>query len=59
MAIGATVPGVIALEDGEITVRPIMRFTLSADHRVVDGAVAARFIADLKETLENPTVKDY
>lgn len=59
LAIGATVPGVIALEDGEITVRPIMRFTLSADHRVVDGAVAARFIADLKETLENPTVKDY
>ena len=59
LAIGATVPGVVALEDGEITVRPIMHFTLSADHRVVDGAVAARFIADLKETLENPTVMDY
>jgi len=59
LAIGAIAPDVVALEDGEITVRPIMHFTLSADHRIVDGAVAARFIADLKETLENPTVMDY
>jgi pyruvate dehydrogenase E2 component (dihydrolipoamide acetyltransferase) len=58
LAIGASVPRVIALEDGEITVRPIMRFTLSADHRVVDGAVAARFIADLKAVLEDPTLRD-
>lgn len=58
LAIGATVPGVIALENGEIAARPILRFTLSADHRVVDGAVAAKFIADLKSAMENPSLRD-
>jgi pyruvate dehydrogenase E2 component (dihydrolipoamide acetyltransferase) len=32
----------------------MMALTLSADHRIVDGAVAARFMADLREALENP-----
>jgi pyruvate dehydrogenase E2 component (dihydrolipoamide acetyltransferase) len=59
LAIGATTQEVIALENGAIAVRPIMRFTLSADHRIVDGAVAARFIADLKTTLENPILMNY
>lgn len=35
-------------------VRPMMTLTLSADHRVVDGAIAARFMADLREALEHP-----
>lgn len=59
LAIGAILPVVVSLPGDEIAVRPIMRFTLSADHRVVDGAVAARFIADLKATLENPIVMNY
>ena len=59
LAIGATTPEVVALEGGAIAVRPIMRFTLSADHRIVDGAVAARFIADLKTILENPILMNY
>jgi len=59
LAIGATTNEVVALEDGAIAVRPIMRFTLSADHRIVDGAVAARFIADLKTTFENPILMNY
>ena len=56
LAIGATTSEVVATPDGAIAVRPIMRFTLSADHRIVDGAVAARFIADLKTNLENPVL---
>jgi pyruvate dehydrogenase E2 component (dihydrolipoamide acetyltransferase) len=59
LAIGATTSEVVAVPEGAIAVRPIMRFTLSADHRIVDGAVAARFIADLKTTLENPVLMNY
>ena len=40
--------------DGQIELRPIMHLTLSADHRIVDGATGARFLADLKSILENP-----
>ncbi len=59
LAIGATTPEVVPLEGGAITIRPIMRFTLSADHRIVNGAVAANFIADLKAKLENPIFMNY
>ncbi|MEV6273402.1 2-oxo acid dehydrogenase subunit E2 [Kribbella sp. NPDC051936] len=31
-----------------------MRYTLSADHRLLDGAIGARFLADLTALLENP-----
>ena len=40
--------------DGQVQLRPTMQMTLSADHRIVDGAAGARFLADLKTTLENP-----
>jgi pyruvate dehydrogenase E2 component (dihydrolipoamide acetyltransferase) len=59
LAVGATIPEVVALPDGAIATRPIMRLTLSADHRIVDGAVAAGFIGDLKTTLENPILMNY
>lgn len=39
---------------GSITVRPMMNLCLSFDHRVVDGAYAARFLNRLKELLEWP-----
>ena len=58
LAIGAILPAVVSPAGDEIAVRPWMRFTLSADHRVVDGAVAARFLADLKRILEDPPVLD-
>lgn len=38
--------------DGGIHVRPIMKLTLSSDHRVIDGAVAAQFMGCLKGKLE-------
>jgi pyruvate dehydrogenase E2 component (dihydrolipoamide acetyltransferase) len=43
----------LGTENG-IELRPMMNVTLSADHRVVDGATAARFLAELKASLENP-----
>lgn len=39
--------------DGGIHVRPIMKLTLSSDHRVIDGAVAAQFMGRVKALLEN------
>jgi pyruvate dehydrogenase E2 component (dihydrolipoamide acetyltransferase) len=56
LAVGATQNEVVAGDDGQVVVRPIMHVTLTADHRVVDGAVAAHFIADLKATLESPVL---
>ena len=56
LAVGAMQPEVVADEDGQAVVRPLMHITLSADHRVVDGAVAAHFIADLKAALESPVL---
>lgn len=39
---------------GQIVVGHTMKATLSSDHRIVDGAVAARFLQELKKILENP-----
>jgi pyruvate dehydrogenase E2 component (dihydrolipoamide acetyltransferase) len=40
--------------DGEVTVRPRMRITLSCDHRVIDGATGAQFLQTLVDNLEDP-----
>lgn len=53
MAIGAIQPTPV-VRDGQITVAQIMRATVSADHRIVDGVYVARFLAELKRVLENP-----
>ena len=42
------------VRDGEIVVRRMMTATLSSDHRVVDGAGAARFLGSFKSLLEAP-----
>ncbi len=39
---------------GAVLVRPIMPLTLSFDHRLIDGAMAAAFLARFKELVENP-----
>jgi pyruvate dehydrogenase E2 component (dihydrolipoamide acetyltransferase) len=41
-------------EKGQFKVVNIMKLTMSCDHRIVDGAVGARFLATLKGFLENP-----
>jgi pyruvate dehydrogenase E2 component (dihydrolipoamide acetyltransferase) len=42
------------IRDGELAVGTTMALTLSIDHRVLDGATAAAFLADLKTLLEHP-----
>ena len=41
--------------NGEVKICPRMRITMSCDHRVIDGAQGARFLATLKSMLEEPT----
>ncbi len=42
--------------DGEIVIRPIMKVSLTADHRVIDGLTGAKFMSDLKAALEDPLI---
>lgn len=42
------------VKGGQVVAGRIMRLTLSADHRLLDGAYAARFMGELKRVLENP-----
>jgi pyruvate dehydrogenase E2 component (dihydrolipoamide acetyltransferase) len=53
LGVGA-VGKVAAVQDGEIVVRERMKVALSADHRVTDGALGARFLAEVRKFLENP-----
>ena len=39
---------------GEITIREMMSFSLTVDHQVIDGAVAASFLRRLQQTIERP-----
>ncbi len=54
LAVGATVKRFVPDAAGQPVLRPMMTLRLSADHRVVDGAVAAQFIADVRRGLETP-----
>jgi pyruvate dehydrogenase E2 component (dihydrolipoamide acetyltransferase) len=42
------------VDGNEVRVAQMMKATISVDHRVADGAQAARFMQDLKLLLENP-----
>jgi pyruvate dehydrogenase E2 component (dihydrolipoamide acetyltransferase) len=53
LAVGRVAPRVVAQDDA-ITIRSLMTATLSADHRVVDGAIAARFLQEVRRLLERP-----
>jgi pyruvate dehydrogenase E2 component (dihydrolipoamide acetyltransferase) len=54
LAVGAIAPRVIPI-DGTPAVRSAVDLVLAVDHRVVDGALAAQFLADLRRTLEDST----
>ena len=53
LAVGAAEKRAVVKND-QIVARTMMTVTLSADHRVVDGAVAAAFLATLRQLLEEP-----
>ena len=54
LAVAAAKPQPVVGDDGRLAVGNVMTVTLSADHRVIDGTVAAEWIAVLVERLQNP-----
>jgi pyruvate dehydrogenase E2 component (dihydrolipoamide acetyltransferase) len=54
LAVGKIKEVVVRKADGSFGVNNVMRLTLSCDHRIVDGAVGARFLQTLKAYIENP-----
>jgi pyruvate dehydrogenase E2 component (dihydrolipoamide acetyltransferase) len=53
LAVGAATPTPV-VRDGAVQVATVMRATLSADHRVTDGAEAAQFLGEIRRLLEAP-----
>ena len=53
LAIGSIMPTPVVV-DGQVVVRNRIKVTLSADHRAIDGAMAARFLQEVKRLLEEP-----
>ena len=40
--------------NGQIVVKPVIKLSLTVDHRIIDGVVAAKFLSDLKGVIEEP-----
>ena len=55
LAIASVRKKVVATDDDQVEIRSRMNITCSFDHRVVDGAIGAKFINVIKSYLENPT----
>ncbi|MBR0352010.1 MAG: 2-oxo acid dehydrogenase subunit E2 [Oscillospiraceae bacterium] len=51
-----TIEDKVVVRNGEICIRPIMNLSLTADHRVVDGSLAAQFLHRVKNLLETPAL---
>lgn len=55
LAVGSVVRKPVVIDEQDtLVVRPMMSITLSADHRIVDGVSAAKFLNDLVEVIEHP-----
>lgn len=56
LAVGAAEQRPVVTDDGALDVATVMTMTLSSDHRVIDGSLAAEFMQALKTRLENPVL---
>jgi len=54
LAVGGTDVKVVPTEDGGFGTKSVMLVSLSSDHRVVDGMIAAQFLQSFKRHMENP-----
>jgi pyruvate dehydrogenase E2 component (dihydrolipoamide acetyltransferase) len=53
LAVGKVEPKVV-VRDNQMVIRQMMSITLSGDHRVIDGAVGAQYLQELRGLLEHP-----
>ncbi len=53
LAVSSTIPTPVVNLDREIVVRDMMKITLSADHRSIDGAVGALFVNTIKAKMQD------
>jgi pyruvate/2-oxoglutarate dehydrogenase complex dihydrolipoamide acyltransferase (E2) component len=44
------------VREGQIVIRPMMMMSLTFDHRLIDGALAGRFRARVRDLLEQPAL---
>jgi pyruvate dehydrogenase E2 component (dihydrolipoamide acetyltransferase) len=58
LAIGSSEEKLVVV-DGEAVVRQRLRVTMSCDHRIIDGAVGAKFLQTLRRLVENPLMLVY
>jgi pyruvate dehydrogenase E2 component (dihydrolipoamide acetyltransferase) len=58
IAIGSSEDKLVVI-DGEPVVRKRIRLTMSCDHRIIDGAVGAKFLQTLRRLVENPLMLVY
>ncbi|MPM87123.1 Dihydrolipoyllysine-residue succinyltransferase component of 2-oxoglutarate dehydrogenase complex [bioreactor metagenome] len=54
LAVSAGVRRLVIDDEDQVDVHTIMEVSLASDHRVIDGALAARFVAELRSILESP-----
>ncbi len=55
LAVSSTAPQP-AVRDGKVVIRDVMKMTLSSDHRIIDGATAAKFSNAIKKKLEETSL---
>lgn len=56
LAVGAIRREATVNDADQVVILPILRLTLSVDHRVIDGAAAAQFLSDLRTVVETPSL---
>ena len=54
LAVGEIRKEAVVQSDDTTVIKPVMKLTLSCDHRVIDGAVGALFLADLRNMIQEP-----
>lgn len=55
LAVGSAKPHCLVAPNGQMRVGTVMRATISADHRAIDGVTAARFVSALRTRIEQPS----